>query len=205
LTYNVLAEQGSDFTVKTIQGTPSDIAMDAYGSKIYAAFQASPPATNTFSRIDPLTGTLEASVSLSGTPSRFVLTDDGRFAFVVLGGGFSQTVAQVDLSSMSVINTILVDAPTGWNYIDGISMAPGTTDRFALIVRNANFSGIEVYQGGAKAGALALSSGNAASSVVWTDSTKLYYYSEISDTLYQATFTGSTLPVESTLPGFTHL
>lgn len=206
LTYNVLAEQGSDFTSHTVTGAASDIAFDAVSGKIYAAFGAPLLEPGTFSRIDPLTGAVEATVTLPGRqPTKLALSDDGQFAFVIFtdsSNGFVQAIAQIALSTMSVVDRIDMEVPTNWAYIDAIAIAPATADRLAVIVRNANFSGIEVYQGGTKAGALALSS-NASSSITWADSTKLYYYSESSDTLYQATFTGSTLPVIDSLTGFT--
>jgi DNA-binding beta-propeller fold protein YncE len=138
-------------TVTSFQRVPiqsEDIVYSEVTGRLYVSVVAAETSHgNSLARIDPMTGTIEASVFVGSDPVRLGIADDGRSLYVGLDG--ASAVRLVDLPSFSP--GLQWSLPAGESAGD-IEVAPGKPDVVVVSRHRYGFSpsleGVTVYDAG---------------------------------------------------------
>ncbi len=142
-------------SVATIAMRANDVVADSGRARIYASV-AGTDATraNTIARIDPATGTVEATVAIGSDPGRLAMSDGGQYLYVGLNG--TGEVARVDLATFTAGPKFGLGTGSfaGTLYVKDIDVLPGTPTSVAVARKYANTSpdhaGVAIYDNGVR-------------------------------------------------------
>lgn len=212
LSYSVLAREGKEYSRIEVAGAAQDLVWDPHSERIYAVIKGSSQFTgNLLSKINPTTGLVESTVTLSGMPSSLALSNDGHYAYVIYTviNSFEEAIARIRLDDMVIDTTIHLEMPTNWAYIDDVKVSPSNAEILAVLSRRAGFQGLGIYEQGIKKaewGEITTPAGSPASffqSVQWgADLSKLYVYDSGKDNLNVISYLGGGLSLTNAAASF---
>jgi len=126
--------------VSTLSLTTNDLVYDKVSGRIYASIPGTP---GSITIIDPVTGTIGASVVVGNQPNKLAISDDGQFLYVGLDG--ESAVRRITLSSFTADlkfplgpGTNPSPAACGILSAEDLGVLPGNSHSVAVSIRNAN-------------------------------------------------------------------
>ena len=126
--------------VKTLALTTNELVYDKATGRIYASV---PGAPGSITAIDPLTGTIGASLVVGNQPNKVAISDDSQFLYVGLDG--ESAVRRITLSSFTADlkfplgpGTNPDPAACGILSAEDIGVLPGNPHSVAVSIHNAN-------------------------------------------------------------------
>jgi hypothetical protein len=142
-------------SVATLAMRANDVVADAARGRLYASVAGTDPThANTIAKIDPATGTVEATVAIGSDPGRMAMSDDGQYLYVGLNG--TGEVARVDLATFTAGPKFGLGTGywSGTLYVKDIDVLPGAPTSVAVSRRYANTSpdhaGVAIYDNGVR-------------------------------------------------------
>ena len=140
---------GQGTNVQTLNLVTKDILYDPFKQVIYASVPSSSQSNpNTIAIIDPMTGTITASVPTGTDPDKLALSDDGQFLYVGLNG--SASVARYAVATMTLEQTFSLGTFAIGGIADDIQVQPGSplVVAVAQVLPNGAGFGVAIYDNG---------------------------------------------------------
>jgi sugar lactone lactonase YvrE len=142
-------------SVRRLALPATDLIVDPTTQSIYASVPGSAgPAGNSLARIDPVTGTIAASILIGSDPGKLAISDNNQFLYVALDG--EAAVRRFDLATQ----TPQLRFPVGSDPNNGpllaadIDVMPGAPETVAIARRFVNISpeqeGVAIYDNGVR-------------------------------------------------------
>ncbi|MBW3623882.1 MAG: DUF11 domain-containing protein, partial [Armatimonadetes bacterium] len=132
-----------------------DIVYDPLSQKIYASLPSIfRPGGNSIARIDPYTGSIEATVFVGSEPGKLALSDNGQYLYVALEG--AGAIRRVDLKSFAAglqfsLGNALYD---GFYFAEDLEVLPGTPESVAVSLYKKGVTprhaGVAIYDNGVR-------------------------------------------------------
>jgi len=126
--------------VKTLALTTNELVYDKGAGKIYASIPGTP---GSITAIDPVTGTIGASVVVGNQPNKLAISDDSQFLYVGLDG--ESAVRRITLSSFTADLKFPLGPGTNPNpaacgvlSAEDIGVLPGNSHSVAVSIHNTN-------------------------------------------------------------------
>lgn len=142
-------------TVRSLSLASNDLVYDAKTNAIYASVRGSAGERgNTITRIDPLAGTIGASIFVGSEPGKLARSGNGEYLYVALNG--AGAVRRFDLGSQTAGLQFGLgsDSFSGTFFAEDIEVLPGSAGSVAISLRNKNFSprheGVAIFDEGVK-------------------------------------------------------
>ena len=146
------ADAGS---IRRVALPAKDLIVDPTTQSIYASVPGTAgPTGNSLARIDPVTGTIAASISVGSDPDKLAISDNNQFIYVALDG--EAAVRRFDLATQ----TPQLKFPVGSDVNNGpllaadIDVMPGAPETVAIARRFVNISpeeeGVAIYDNGVR-------------------------------------------------------
>ena len=136
--------------VRQITLATKDLVYDPLTQRIYASVPSSAGAIgNSITQIDPVPGTIGASVSIGSEPGKLAISDNSQYIYVALDG--AAAVRRFDLTTQTAgLQFLLGSGISGVYSAEDISVMPGQADSVAISRQdpNSNHGGVAIYDNG---------------------------------------------------------
>ena len=140
----------SAVAVRQITLATKDLVYDPLTQRIYASVPSSAGGIgNSITQIDPVLGTVGASVSIGSEPGKLAISDNSQYIYVALGG--AAAVRRFDLTTQTAgLQFSLGSGISGVYSAEDISVMPGQADTVAISREDPNFNhgGVAIYDNG---------------------------------------------------------
>ncbi len=153
LTGGTVSTDTGQFEVQEIGLPVRDAVYSKLTGNVYGSVTASAGLRgNSIARIDPATGTVEATIYVGSNPDGLALSSDGRYLWVGLSG--AAAIRLVDLLQWTTGPVHpLGRNEHGWYFPTDLAVAPGNPSRVAVSLRNnviatPDYEGVAVYDDG---------------------------------------------------------
>jgi subtilisin-like proprotein convertase family protein len=141
---------GATFTRLTLPA--NDLIYDRNTQRIYASVPSTAgPVGNTITAINPLDGTVAASVFVGSEPNRLAMSDDGQFLYVGLDGAGAVRRLLLPTLPPGLQIPLGNESFFGRRFAEDIAVLPGSPQSYAMSRRFSGFSarhaGVAIYDG----------------------------------------------------------
>jgi hypothetical protein len=176
--YTVLLTLGKEFTSMNVTLPASDIAWNPVDQQLYATVPIGAARfANSIVQVNPTTGAIGASLTLSSSPSRLAISDDGQYAYVNLPD--ENLVQRVRLANLTADITIPMGLDASGKPLKAVRMAvaPGSPHTLAVaLASSTDGAGAAVFDDAIpRARRIAPLDRESVNSVAWSDSATTLY------------------------------